>query len=339
MSSSLLELEARYRGESCAESAFLLLARNVPDAITRAGVVRSEDRLLVSTGQKDTFEERFPAESLFFVDGVARVAFQGASMDCRACLGAAPGFELWLVPAIGGIGLDVPDVRALAEAAHAAGALLMVDITAPSGFGCRPLEAGADMSVERLCGVPGGEGGEVFALAIGRRVGRRRGAGSACAPVDAVHGAIERASASARALDVDAIEAAESALDAQPPEMQRRFDNARALAEYLSCHPGIPWTAYPGLKGHPCHDAAARSLRHGFGPVVDFQLPEHIPPAAFLARCDCAADKVADEARTRLTILDEEARYMRLIAGLNNPLDIADDLDQAHRWFRNPPEP
>ena len=342
---SLQELEARYARENCAEAAFFTRAGSVPEGMVRVGIMRPEDRLLICAEDADAFEERFPPESLFFVDGPAVEAFEDAATACPANVDEPHGNEIWLVQAVGGWDLAVPDVRALADAAHARGALLMVDVSPCSSFGCRPLEAGADLGIEVLRYAEGSADGSLCALALcGRTHGHRRGArGEADQRVGfgiaAVQVAIKRAAAACSPLSEAELARAQAALDAQPGEMQARFDNARALAEYLACHPGIPHAVYPGLKGHPTHDVAARTLRHGYGPIVDFQLPEHIPPAAFLARCDCAACKVADEARTRLSVLDEEARYMRLIAGLNNPLDIADDLDQAHRWFRNPPEP
>ena len=345
MQGSQQELEARYARENCAETVLLLPVRDVSEAFTRAGFVRSDVRLLLCTEDEDAFEERFPPESLFFVDDPAVETFERVSKGCAGSVGAAGGNEVWLVQAVGGRDLAVPDVRALADAAHARRALLAVDVSPCSGFGCRPLEAGADLGIEVFRYAEGFAEGHLCALALGGRThGRRRRAhgeadrGSESGAASA-RAALERAAAACNPLSEEELARVEAALDARPSEMQTRFDHARALAEYLSCHPGIPHTAYPGLKGHPDHDVAARSLRHGYGPIVDFRLPEHIPPGAFLARCDCAADKVADEARTRLSVLDEEARYMRLIAGLNNPLDIADDLDQAHRWFRNPPEP
>ena len=342
---SLQELEARYARENCAEAAFFMWVGSVPEGLVRAGIMRPEDRLLLCTEDEDAFEERFPPESLFFVDEPVVEAFEDAATACPANVDEPHGNEVWLVQAVGGRDLAVPDVRALADAAHARGAFLMVDVSPCSGFGCRPLEAGADLGIEVFRCAEGFAEGRLCALSLGGRThGHRRGAQGEAdqrvgSGVAAVQAAIKRAAAACSPLFEEELARARTALDAQPAEMQTRFDNARALAEYLACHPGIPHTAYPGLKDHPDHDVAARTLRHGYGPIVDFQLPVHIPPAAFLARCDCAADKVADEARTRLTVLDEEARYMRLIAGLNNPLDIADDLDQAHRWFRNPPEP
>ena len=340
---SLHELEARYARENYAEAAYFVRAGSVPEGLVRAGIMRPEDRLLLCTEDADAFEERFPAESLFFVDGPGSGAFERVSLGCAAETSVPDGNEVWLVQAVGGRELAVADVRTLATAAHARGALLAVDVSPCSSFGCRPLEAGADAGIEEFRYAEGFAEDHLCALALAtRNHGRRRGGQDADRDgwrAQAVQAALERAAAACDPLSEEELARAEAALDAQPREMQTRFDNARALAEYLACHPGVPLVAYPGLKDHPDHDVAARMLRHGYGPIVDFQLPEHISPAAFLVRCGCAVDKVADVARTRLSVLDEEARYMRLIAGLNNPLDIADDLDQAHRWFRNPPEP
>jgi len=49
-------------------------------------------------------------------------------------------------------------------------------------------------------------------------------------------------------------------------------DAAQVVANYLRCHPRVRALRYPGLKGDPSFAIAARTLEHGFGPLVDVLL-------------------------------------------------------------------
>lgn len=132
-------------------------------------------------------------------------------------------------------------------------------------------------------------------------------------------------------------------LDSVSTRMQRHFDHARALAEYLACCDGLVRVDYPGLATHPDRSLAERVLRHGFGPAVDFELPGDWGATAgdFIGRCRLSGrDCHAGGPRTRLHARDGwQGSAVRIFAGLDDPLAIADDLDQAMRWFRNPPQP
>lgn len=222
---------------------------------------------------------------------------------------------------IGDKGLRVPDAKSVADEVHRAGDLLFADITVPSHFGCRALDLGVDVQLEALDRIAAGR--------LGRKVvavSSRREIPIAGDPIDP-----EDLTAIAEGLDTSAM------------RMQRHFDHARALAEYLSCCECLASVSYPGLSSHPDHDMATRVLMHGFGPAVDFELPSArgITADEFIARCALNGRAFpAGGSRTRLHARDgAHGRAIRIFAGLDNPLMIADDLDQAMRWFCNPPEP
>lgn len=50
-------------------------------------------------------------------------------------------------------------------------------------------------------------------------------------------------------------------------------DVAQVVAAYLRCHPRVVEVRYPGLKGDPSFEVAARTLVGGFGPFVDYRVP------------------------------------------------------------------
>lgn len=221
-----------------------------------------------------------------------------------------------LLDMVGGKGLRVADVRAASGEAHNANGRLFVDITVPSHFGCSALELGADVQLEALDRVAAG------------KLAHKVVAVSSRGPLP-----FER-----ETLLEDDLSAIAEGLDSVPGRMQRHFDCARALAEYLTCCEGLLSVAYPGLSGHPDHDLAARVLRHGFGPAVEFELPESwgISAGEFIERCrlngrTCAAGG----SFTRLHARDSaDGRVIRIFAGIDDPLAAAADLDCAFRVFR-----
>ena len=319
MGVSLQELEARYAGAVSADAVRIIAAKHVPDALLKLGLIRPEDRLVLFADDFQTaFTERFPRESLFFVPDPTVEAFSSASSTLTG-----EGRTFWFINAIGGHGLRVPDLRALAAAAHAAGALLIVDNTVPSLFGCRPLALGADLCFEALDRVAAGElSQKTVAVAW-------------------LKDPLVRDRIPQGVLDIPDLIALERGMDSLPARMQRHFDHARAIAEYLSCCDVIPDVSYPGLATHPDHATAANTLLHGYGPAIDFELPAHVTAEAFIERCRLNGRGCpAGGPHTRLSARDgDDARFIRLFAGLDDPLAIADDLDQALRWFCNPPEP
>lgn len=259
------------------------------------------------------------AEAAFFV-------YAERVDDAFGRLGAvSPGSRL--VDMVGGPGLRVADARAVAREVHVACGSLWVDITFPSQFGCRAFELGADVQGEALDRVAAG-GLERKAVALAVR--------------DADLIAHVGASPS-HALSQGDLEAIACGLDTFPSRMQRHCDHARAIAEYLSCCERLAAVWYPGLASHPDHELATRVLLHGFGPAVDFELPTVPGRAAgdFIDRCRLNGRACkAGGRRTRLHARDgREGSAVRIFAGLDDPLEIADDLDQAMRWFCSPPQP
>ncbi|MBE6469845.1 MAG: hypothetical protein E7001_07880 [Coriobacteriaceae bacterium] len=348
-------LSERVSSMAGARQSWIVAASHVPDLLAKLGVIGRADRLVLFADDfADAFLSRFPRSCLAFAAAPTPEAF------ARAAAAAAPArFEqgtpasyavepdraaertFWFVNSIGGRGLRVPDLRALANAAASAGAILMVDNTVASLFGCRPLAAGAQVSFESLDRVAAGElkrpavAVSVAPAATGR--GRRRRTDPLA--VEAHRLLSMRLASGACALAAVDLEAIDAGLTSLPARMQRHMDNARAIASYLFCHHAVGEVSYPGLEGHPDRVCAAGVLEHGFGPAVDFTAP--VPAGRFIASCAAAhREAPAGGPLTRLSApAGGEARLVRLFAGLDDPLEIVDSLDQALRLFCNPPEP
>lgn len=155
---------------------------------------------------------------------------------------------------------DVIDITAAADAAHAAGAILVVDSTVAPPVTQRPLELGADLvfhsATKYLNGHGDVLGGAVVARAIDDRWGEigdvRRLSGGVASPFDAwllLRGM--------RTLHL---------------RFERQSANALRIARHLEGRAGVSAVLYPGLPSHPSHELAARQMTNGFGGMLSIRM-------------------------------------------------------------------
>ncbi|MEU9046902.1 MULTISPECIES: cystathionine gamma-synthase [unclassified Kitasatospora] len=154
--------------------------------------------------------------------------------------------------------LGITDLAALAEIAHGAGALLVVDNTFASPYLQQPIALGADAVVHSTTKYMGGHsdvvgGALVLAdAALGEEVAYHQNAmGAVSGPFDAwlvLRGI--------KTLGV---------------RMDRHSANAEKVAELLASHPKVSQVLYPGLPEHPGHDIAAKQMK-AFGGMVSFRV-------------------------------------------------------------------
>src|SRR5438105_3799831 len=152
--------------------------------------------------------------------------------------------------------LNVVDIRAAAEAAHAAGALVVVDNTFATPFLQSPLELGADVVMHSTTKYLGGHSDLIggFLATNDPTVAERlyflqKSLGAIPGPFDSW--------LVLRGLKTLAV------------RMRRHCDNARAVAEFLDAHPRVERVLFPGLESHPGHAIAARQMRD-FGGMISF---------------------------------------------------------------------
>jgi cystathionine gamma-synthase len=162
--------------------------------------------------------------------------------------------------------MKVTDIAAVAEIAHAAGAIVVVDNTFATPYLQQPLAFGADVVVHSTTKYLGGHsdvlGGAVVVKAgaelDGRSVADRVsfvqfGAGAVSGPMDAW-------------LTVRGIKTLGVRMD-------RHSANAQYLAEHLAGHAKLERVYYPGLPDHPGHELAARQMR-SFGGMISVRLAD-----------------------------------------------------------------
>lgn len=325
------QLEESWAARAGAREARLVSASHVPAALSMLGIVLPGDRLVAFADDfADAFACGFDGCDVALVGEPAAATFAAASEGFDASFDADGSHLWWFVNSIGGFGLRVPDLRALGRAAREARALLVVDNTVASVFGCDPLRLGAVLSLEALDRVCAGVAPRKLVAASVARSQLKRHRVDAAA--ECAHALL--ADCGASALDFSANEACmlERGLSSLDARMQAHFDRARALAEYLAANEMVRNVRYPGLTSHPDHAIATGILEHGFGPAVEFDLMDCIAGEFFSILPDEFRTSPAGGSTTRLSApRGKQGSAIRLFAGTDDPLVVASTLDNALR--------
>lgn len=325
------QLEEAWATRAGAREVRLVAAPHVPAALSLLGIVRPGDRLVAFADDfADAFARGFDGCDVVLVGDPCAEAFAAASEGFDASFDAEGPHLWWFVNSIGGFGLRVPDLRAFGRVAREAHALLALDNTVASAFGCDPLRLGAVLSLEALDRVCAGDASrKLVAASVARSQLKRHRVDAAAECAHALF-----AGCGALALDLSAEEAGvlERGLDSLDTRMQAHFDRARALAEYLAANEMVRNVRYPGLSSHPDHAVATGILEHGFGPAVEFDLMDYTAGEFFSMLPDEFRTSPAGGATTRLSApRGKQGSTIRLFAGTDNPLVVASTLDNALR--------
>lgn len=325
------QLEEAWAVRTGAREARLVAAPHVPAALSLLGIVRPGDRLVAFADDfVDAFARGFDGCDVAMVGEPSVAAFVAASENFDASFDAEGPHLWWFVNSIGGFGLCVPDLRALGRAAREAHALLVVDNTVASAFGCDPLRLGAALSLEALDRVCAGDASrKLVAVSVARSQLKRHRVDATAACTYAL---FEDCGLAKLNLPADEAGVLERGLDSLNTRMQAHFDRARALAEYLAANEMVRNVRYPGLSSHPDHAVATGILEHGFGPAVEFDLIELSAGELFDALPGEFRTSPAGGATTRLSApRGKQGSTIRLFAGTDNPLVVASTLDNVLR--------
>lgn len=325
------QLEEAWAIRAGAREARLVAASHVPAALSLLGIVRPGDRLVAFADDfADAFARGFDACDVVLVGEPSVAAFAAASEGFDASFDAEGPHLWWFVNSIGGFGLRVPDLRALGRAAREARALLIVDNTVASAFGCEPLRLGAALSLEALDRVCAGKAPRKLVAASVARSQLKRHRVDAAA--ECAHALLDGCGLASLELFSDEAEVLEHGLDTLDARMQAHFDRARALAEYLAANEMVRNVRYPGLTSHPDHAIATGILEHGFGPAVEFDLMDCTAGEFFSILPDEFRTSLAGGPTTRLSApRGKQGSTIRLFAGTDDPLIVAATLDNALR--------
>src|SRR6266540_3273746 len=226
--------------------------------------------------------------------------------------------------------LGVVDIATVAEIAHAAGAICVVDNTFATPFLQRPLELGADTVVHSTTKYLGGHSDVIGGALVTRLPELHERAKFLQNAVGAVPGPFD-CWLTLRGLKTLAL------------RMHAHCHNALRVATFLAGHQDVAEVRYPGLPSHPGHELAARQML-GFGGMVSFR------PAGGVA----AAQRVVEGTRvftlaeslggveslielpgvmTHASVAGTQAEVpadlIRLSVGIEHADDLVADLDQA----------
>ena len=226
--------------------------------------------------------------------------------------------------------LNVGDIAAIAQVAHAGGALLVVDNTFASPYLQQPLLLGADIVLHSTTKYMGGHsdvvGGSLVAVdpELGERLAYHQNAmGAIAGPFDAwlvLRG-----------------------LKTLGVRMDRHNSNAADIVAFLQTQESVSQILWPGLPDHPNHDVAKKQMK-GFGGMVSFRVKAGEQAALDI----CAKTTVFTLAESlggvesliehpaRMThasvsgsALEVPADLIRLSVGIEDSADLVSDLERA----------
>ena len=226
--------------------------------------------------------------------------------------------------------LNLVDIEAVAGAAHAVGALVVVDNTFATPYLQQPLSLGADLVVHSTTKYLGGHSDVVggFVATNDGELSERlaflqKSLGAVPGPFDSwlvLRGA--------KTLAV---------------RMDRHCANARDVSAFLSGRPRVARVLYPGLPDHPGHEIAARQMRGGFGGMVSFEL--HSEDEALEVASRTRLWKLAESLGGVESMIEHPSRMthastaeaafavpptlLRLSVGIEAASDLIADLDAA----------
>jgi cystathionine gamma-synthase len=225
--------------------------------------------------------------------------------------------------------LNVIDIKAAADAAHDAGAMVVVDNTFATPYLQRPLELGADLVLHSTTKYLGGHSDVVggFVATNDPTVAERlaflqKSLGAVPGPFDSW--------LVLRGLKTLAL------------RMKQHCENAHVIAYWLTQQTRVQEVLYPGLPTHPGHAIAARQMRD-FGGMISFLLESEEEAVELVARTSLF--KLAESLGGVESMIEHPARMthastadapfaaprnlIRLSVGIESAEDLIEDLAMA----------
>ncbi|MEQ8354718.1 MAG: O-acetylhomoserine aminocarboxypropyltransferase [Kiloniellaceae bacterium] len=264
--------------------------------------------------------------------------------------------------------LEVLDIPAVAEVAHAAGLPLMIDSTFATPWLCRPIELGADLVLHSATKWLGGHGLALGGLLVdgGRFDWEASGKfDTLTEPYEGYHGidfaeefgpqAFAMRARSEGLRDFGATMAPQNAfyilqgIETLPLRMERHMANTLKVLDALQGEGAVTWVLHPDLPEHPDHALGRKLMPRGCGSIVSFGVKggraagakfiEACKLSSHLANVGDAKTLVIHPASTthqQMTAAQLQAAgvgedMVRLSVGLEDAEDIVADLRQALR--------
>ena len=230
-------------------------------------------------------------------------------------------------------GLDIIDIQAVSDLAHKAGAKVIVDNVFATPLLQKPMQMGADIVVYSATKHIDGQGRCLGGIVLG----------DADYCENTLKPFLRHTGPSLSPFNAWVMLKGLETLDLR---IRRHCENARVIADYLETRGDLAKLRYPGLKSHPQHDLAAQQMSD-FGNVVTFSheggkeavfkfmnVMKLIDISNNLGDSKSLLTHPATTTHQRLTPEDRASLglddgMVRLSVGLEDPLDVRDDLEQA----------
>lgn len=336
-----------------AEAMALMTILQQGDHVVAAGALYGGTVTMLAVNLK-----KFGVETSF-VDATDPSAFAAA---------IRPNTRAIFAESLGNPSLQVLDIAAVADVAHAHGLPLVVDNTVPSPFLCQPILHGADIVVHSATKYLGGHGTTLAGVMVEN--GRPNGGFAwdngkfpgMTEPSPGYHGVkfyetfgdfgftmrarMETLRVYGAALSPASAWQILQGIETLPLRMERHCANALRVAGHLRSHPKVSWVNYPGLPEHPQHALVQRQMRGASG-LLAFGVKgglaagvKFIESAQFMSHLANIGDTrtlIIHPASTTHRQLDEAQQraagvlpdMIRMSVGLEHIDDILWDIDQA----------
>ncbi len=221
---------------------------------TLMALLKSGDHIIASRGIFGSTQQLFA--TYFEKFGVSTTLVEATNIEAyRAAV--QPNTKLFFIETPSNPLTEVIDIAAVAEVAHAAGALLAVDNCFCSPALQKPIELGADIVIHSATKYLDGQGRVLGGAVCGRK-----------AEMDEVLRFLRTAGPTLSPFNAWIIL---KGLETLSIRMQAQSANALELARWLEAQPWVARVFYPGLPSHPQHEVAMRQQKSG-GAVVAFEV-------------------------------------------------------------------
>ena len=279
-----------------------------------------------------------------------------------------PKTKLIFCETIGNPALDIVDIEAIAEVAHAHGLPLVVDSTFTTPYLQRPIEHGADIVVHSLTKWLGGHGAGIGGIVVdsGKFNWQSDKFPLMVDPEPSYHGVrwahdLGELNPLAYILrmrvvplrNLGACISPDNAwmflqgIETLPLRMDRHCENALTVAKHLQAHSAVEWVRFPGLEGDPSYALNQKYTDGKGGAMVIFGIKgggeagskfiDSLGLFSHLANVGDAKSLAIHPATTTHSQLGEEEQraggitpeLVRLSIGLETASDLIEDIDQA----------
>ena len=282
-----------------------------------------------------------------------------------------PNTKLFFGETVGNPGMDVLDLPAVSQIAHAAGVPLLVDATLTSPWLLKPLEHGADLVVHSATKFLSGHGTVIGGLVVdggsfdwsgphtegkfAELTQAYEGFHNMVFNEESTIGAFLLRARREGLRDFGACMSPHTArlilqgIETLPLRMARHVSNTEKVDNFLVAHPMVSRVGHPMLESHSSHALAQKLLPRGAGSVFSFDIAgtrkqgqafiEALQVFSHLANVgDCRSLVIHPASTTHFRVDDETLKAsgigpgtVRLSIGLEDPDDLIDDLKRALR--------